>query len=123
GQSVPGIAENERATPVAVRVVGRAVLPPGDAASRLGQGAMATSPAVARMAGGVDKVRPPYVIAVRFRPGVDKNQAQAALLARLRKVNDQFFFRQPARPTDLVNFGRIQNLPLLVGGLLAGLAG
>jgi hypothetical protein len=123
GQSVQGIAENERATPVAVRVVGRAVLPPGDSASRLGQGAMATSPAVARMAGGVNKVRPPYVIAVRFRPGVDKNQAQAALLARLQKVNDQFILREPARPTDLVNFGRIENLPILLGGLLAGLAG
>jgi hypothetical protein len=120
GSTLSGIAENEQARPVTMRVVGRGVLPPGNAAGRLGQGAVVTRAGLLRLAGGT--ARSPYVIAARFRPGTHRRAALASLDHGLTSVDHQFVLRDTAVPTDLVNFGRIQRLPLIVGAVLALLA-
>jgi ABC-type lipoprotein release transport system permease subunit len=61
-------------------------------------------------------------MAVTFRPGVDTAQGVARLDRRLSAVDDNFFTQPPTTPTDLVNFGRIQNLPLILASGLAVLA-
>jgi ABC-type lipoprotein release transport system permease subunit len=58
---------------------------------------------------------------VRFAPGVDRSQAQASLVRRLQTVGS-FQVAAPPKPVDLVNFGRVKNLPLVLAGLLAVLA-
>ncbi len=120
GTTLLGNAENEGAPPVLVRVVGTVVLPPGDVSAHLGDGVIVTRQALVRLAGG--RVRSPYVIAVAFRPGVDTTQAVAHLDRRLAAVDQNFFTQSPTTPTDLVNFGRIQNLPLILGSVLAVMA-
>jgi predicted lysophospholipase L1 biosynthesis ABC-type transport system permease subunit len=50
--------------------------------------------------------------------------AVAALpaIAEADSVDENFLTQPPTTPADLVNFGRIQNLPLILGGVLAVLA-
>jgi hypothetical protein len=40
----------------------------------------------------------------------------------LSAVDENFFTQRPTTPTGLVNFGRIQNLPLILGLVLAVMA-
>ncbi len=120
GTTLLGNAENEGAPPVPVRVVGTVVLPPGDVSAHLGDGVIVTRQALVRLAGG--QARSPYVIAVAFRPSVDTAEAVARLDRRLSAVDRNFFTQSPTTPTDLVNFGRIQNLPLILGSVLAVMA-
>jgi ABC-type antimicrobial peptide transport system permease subunit len=120
GTTLLGSAENDRAPLVPVRVTGIAVLPPGDAGAHLGDGVLVTRQALVRLAGG--KVRSPYVIAVTFRPGADTAGARARLSQRLSAIDQNFFTQSAATPTDLVNFGRIQDLPVILGSLLAVVA-
>jgi len=120
GATLLGNAENERAPQVPVRMVGTAVLPPGDVSAHLGDGVIVTRQALVRLSGG--RPRSPYVIAVTFRPGVDTAGAVARLGHRLSAVDENFFTQRPTTPTDLVNFGRIQNLPLILGLVLAVMA-
>jgi ABC-type antimicrobial peptide transport system permease subunit len=120
GATLRGNAENEGAPEVPVRVVGTAVLPPGDVSAHLGDGVIVTRQALVRLAGG--RARSPYVMAVTFRPGVGTAQGVARLDRRLAAVDKNFFTQPPTTPTDLVNFGRIQNLPLILASGLAVLA-
>ncbi len=117
GETLQGHAENDRAPSVPVHIVGTVVLPPGDISTHLGDGVMVTRRALVRLAGG--SVRSPYVMAVDFRPGIDRAAATADLERRLHSVDSEFFTQPPATPSDLVNFGRIQNLPVLLGSILA----
>jgi ABC-type antimicrobial peptide transport system permease subunit len=56
---------------------------------------------------------------IKFAPGVSKTQA----LAHIRTVSGKDYdIVLPTRPGDLVNFGQVQNLPLLLAGLIAVLA-
>jgi ABC-type antimicrobial peptide transport system permease subunit len=120
GATLAGSAENEAAPPVPVRVTGTVILPPGDISAHLGDGVLVTRQALLRMAGG--RVRSPYVIAVTFRPGADTARAEARLDRLLSAVDGNFFTQPPSTPADLVNFGGIQNLPLILGSLLAAMA-
>jgi hypothetical protein len=121
GSSLRGNAENQWAPQVPVRVTATVVLPPGDIGAHLGDGVIATRQALLlRLAGG--QARSPYVIAVAFRPGVDTAAAVARLDRRLCAVDQNFFTQPPTAPTDLVNFGRIQDLPLILGSVLAVMA-
>jgi ABC-type lipoprotein release transport system permease subunit len=119
GATLTGNAENQRAPQVPVRMVGTAVLPPGDVSAHLGDGVIVTRQALVRLAGG--QARSPYVMAVTFRPGVGP-AAGARLDHRLAAVDRNFFTQAPATPTDLVNFGQIQDLPVILGSVLAVLA-
>jgi putative ABC transport system permease protein len=57
---------------------------------------------------------------MRFQPGVDKRQAIADLSTRVNPLG--VAITTPDKPVDLLNFGRVQNLPLLLAGLLGALA-
>jgi putative ABC transport system permease protein len=58
---------------------------------------------------------------VRFRPGVAPAAGVAALASRLDR-RGPYDVQLASTPTDLVNFGRVQAMPLLVGVALGALA-
>jgi putative ABC transport system permease protein len=105
---------------VMFKVVGRGVFPSLSDASGLGKGAATTIAGLERSLGpGVDA--PPMDTAlVRFRPGVDKAHAIAELNRDLTADGDALF--KPGKPVDLLNFGRVQNLPIVLAGLLGAVA-
>jgi hypothetical protein len=102
-------------------VVGRVVTPPQSAAPQLGDGALLTEAAVRMLLGktfaagsvGTD-------VYARLRPGADPRAVAAALRPI---VGRGFTVVEPQKPTDIVNFGRVQELPLILAGILAFLAG
>ena len=113
-------------------VVGTVVIPPNSDSARLGSGAVITYDAVKRMAPPDFKHLPQQTdLYFRFAPGVNKAQAMAAV-RKLPVVNtngkgttaleNDYAIILPQRPTDLVNFGQVQNLPFLLAGLVAVLA-
>lgn len=99
-----------------MRLVGTAIFPDlGDQLS-LGQGALTTTATLRDTV--KEAAPPPDSVLVRFRPGTDT----AAAIARLQRRFDPasgFSVAPAPQPVDLVNFGRVQSLPLVVGGLLA----
>jgi hypothetical protein len=101
------------------RVVGRVVMRPQSSNARLGRGAVLDYSAEKRLVPpGVDV--PPITDAeLRLAPDVDHQHALAAIRARL---GDAYEMSTPERPADLVNFGRVQNLPLILGAIV-GLLG
>jgi ABC-type antimicrobial peptide transport system permease subunit len=104
---------------VPMRVVGVVVLPPNSDSARLGVGAVMSYEAEKSMI--PPQVRPPPTsdIYMRLAPGVNK----AAVLKDIRRsLGSDYSMSLPSRPTDLVNFGQVQNLPLLLAGLVALLA-
>ena len=110
---VPGLRR------VRMKVVGRAVVPP-EHNPQLGEGALITQAAVRRLlggrraAGGVGSD-----VFVRLEPGARRSRVLAALRP---KVGRAFAVVENETPTDIVNFGRVQSLPLILAGLLAVLA-
>ena len=112
---VPGLRRRARMT-----VVGRVVVPPQAFSPQLGEGALITVAAVRKLisqqlaAGGIGTD-----IYVRLEPGADRRR----VLAELRpKVGQGFSVVENTKPTDIVNFGRVQKLPLILAGILALLA-
>src|SRR5439155_24485768 len=100
-------------------VVGTVVLPPHSDSARLGVGAGLTFEAEKRMVPPEVHAPPLSDLYVRFAPGVDRS---AAVTSLRRALTEGFDFILPSRPSDLVNFGQVQNLPLLLAGLVAVLA-
>jgi len=94
-----------------MRVVGRAVFPPISDTTGLGKGALITYDALLRLVPGAG---PAQELNIRFAPGVDK----AAAIRDLKRIDEAFSPQEPIRPTDLINFGRVQSLPLVLAGLL-----
>jgi len=105
------------------RVVGRAVLVPGEASGHLGEGAVVTPGGLVHFASGATTT-PPFVLAVKFRAGVNVAAATKSLGDRLVKVDGGFEgnVNTPTPPTDLLDFGHVSYLPFVLGGILAGLA-
>jgi ABC-type lipoprotein release transport system permease subunit len=101
------------------RVVGRAVIRPQSDTARLGRGAVLDYAAESRLV--PPDVHPPPLSDVEFRlaPGVDRARALADLAERL---GSDYQLTTPGPPADLVNFGRVQNLPLIFGAIV-GLLG
>jgi len=65
---------------------------------------------------------PPFDgLLVRFRPGVSPSAGVAALGARLQRLGP-IAVQGQGPPVDLLNFGEVQSLPLLLGGSLGVLA-
>ncbi|MGZ4207501.1 MAG: FtsX-like permease family protein, partial [Actinomycetota bacterium] len=114
-----GIDAIQGAVKVPLRVVGSVVLPPSSDSARLGVGAVFPIDAEKTMIPA--SVNPPPItdFLIRFAPGVDKKRALAQLL---REVGSDYSAIPQTRPSDLVNFGQVQNLPLLLAGLVALLA-
>jgi hypothetical protein len=107
------------------RVVGEGVFPTLSDAMGLGKG-LAITPAGLKRSLPPDVEEPPPVdqALVRFRPGVNKAKAVADLERQVAGAFGPggYFVVRPERPTDLVNFGRVQSLPVLLAALLGTLA-
>jgi predicted lysophospholipase L1 biosynthesis ABC-type transport system permease subunit len=86
----------------------------------LGKGAATTTEAFKRALGPLVQAPPSQFAVLRFRPGVDKTRAIADLARRVEPAGSTVL--PPQKPVDLVNFGRVQNLPVLLAALLGTLA-
>jgi hypothetical protein len=105
--------------PLPMRVVGRGVLAPINDLEQLGHGAI-ISPAAVSAFGAQAKgftIPPPGEAFIRFRPGLAKAAARAALQNRLLRTAD-ISVLAPTQPIDVVNFGQVRELPELLAGLL-----
>ncbi len=123
GQTVDAVLPESTAHPVPVRIVGRAVLPQADASAGLGRGTVATIDGVRRLAGDSGEFPDPTNAFLRFPPGADKARARARLQDRLdATLGKGWTVAAPERPTDVVNFGHVQNLPVVLAAVLALLA-
>ncbi|HZA74810.1 MAG TPA: ABC transporter permease [Acidimicrobiales bacterium] len=103
--------------PVEMRVVGRAVFPSVGAASRLGEGLVAT-------VAGAEAVAPPdlpllYELFARVGSGVDPDEVVADLNAR---AGTNATVEPRREPSDILNFGRVESMPYVLGGILATIA-
>ena len=101
-------------------VVGTVVIPPNSDTARLGSGGVITYDGVRAMVPkGFTDLPPVTDLYIRFTPGVDKDKAVRHYRQLL---NRNYDILTPSRPGDLVNFGQVQNLPVLLAGLIAVLA-
>ena len=120
GQTVSvGLVGQSRRIPFLV--IGTAVFPALGDAIELGTGAELTVAGLRRLPPpGLSP--PPYNgLVVTFRPGVTAQQGISALTAPIQRLGP-YAVSGPSTPADLVNFGQLQELPLLLGlalGLLA----
>jgi len=105
--------------PQTMRVVGTGVLPPTSNASQLGDGVELTYTGELRLAPPGVTPPPAFDAFVRFAPGVTTTAGLAALN---RDVDPAFYVAPPSKPSDVVNFGHVQSLPIVLAGLLAALA-
>src|SRR5439155_19281975 len=102
--------------PATFRVVGRVVIRPHSDTARLGAGAVLDFAAESRLI--PRGVHPPPLsdVELRLAPGVDRARTLAALAKRL---GGDYSLTTPQRPAHLVNFGRVQSLPLIFGAIVA----
>ena len=123
GATIRASAIGQSSPLLPARVVGQAVLVPAEAAGHLGEGAVVTPGGLLHFASGATTT-PPFVLAVKFRSGVDMAAAAKSLGDLLVKVDRGFDgnVSRPPPPTDLVDFGHVTYLPFALGGILAGLA-
>lgn len=98
-----------------MRVVGRGVLATGfSGIARLGQGAVFHTRDARRLAPDT----PASDAVLRLAPGTDRQ----ALRQRLSRRLGDLYERPLQKPSDIVDFGRVRGLPLLLAGLLAVIA-
>ena len=114
--SLPGFGRRERLT-----VIGAAVFPTLGDTVGLGTGAEVTPAALHGLAPPGLQFPPFDGLLVRFRPGVSPSAGVAALGARLQRLGP-IAVQGQGPPVDLLNFGEVQSLPLLLGGSLGVLA-
>jgi ABC-type lipoprotein release transport system permease subunit len=103
--------------PKPLRIVGEAVIPPVGDVGRFGEGALVDYRAAPYLVRGAP---PADTLFVRTAPGVDPLSLGRSLVHEIR--HGQPYLQLPSRPNDLVNFGRVQNLPLLLSALVALMA-
>ena len=101
-------------------IVGTTVFPTLSDTLGLGTGA-ALTPGGARYLLPAKTAMPPPEVFVRFRPGIGPQAGRQALAARLARLGS-FTVEGPAAPTDLLNFGQVQDLPQVLGTGLAAVA-
>lgn len=108
---------------IRMRIVGTGIIPAIGSNVQFGEGAMVRYGGLAAMC-DCDPIPPPDTAFVRYAPGVDARKATRELRALLRTKKEAagLDVTRPEKPTDLVNFGRVQALPLILAGLLGGLA-
>ncbi len=119
GDTIANITLAGVPAPRPLRVVGTGIFPTLSDDLGLGHGAYVTMGYLRQSLG---KYLPgPDTILVRFQPGTDR----AAAIARLNRTVGEggaVGVQAAQKPIDLINFGRVQNLPLAVGLLLGLLA-
>jgi ABC-type lipoprotein release transport system permease subunit len=103
--------------PQPFRVVGIGVIPPVGDVGRLGEGALVRYSSLTRF---IADAPPPDQLLVRL----DSATNRTSFIAGLRKAYPKILgeIDRPQEPSDLVNFGRVQNMPVILAGLLAALA-
>ena len=114
--SLPGFRRREQLT-----VVGAAVFPTLGDTIGLGTGAEVTFAALDGLAPPSLQLPPFDGLLVRFRPGVSPSAGIAALTVRLQRLGP-IAVQAQSPPADLLNFGEVQSMPLLLGGSLGVLA-
>jgi hypothetical protein len=107
--------------PSRLRIVGTAVFPTLSDALGLGKGVALTVSGLRRLLPSGLPAPPLDTLLVRFRPSADAEAGVNALAVREARLGP-YVVQGPATPTDLVNFGRVQDLPLLLGVALSLLA-
>jgi hypothetical protein len=108
-----------RPNPVRFRIVASGVLPPTSDAGQLGEGAYLTYSGEERLAPPGITIPPAGSAFVRFAPGVDQ---QVGIAAVTKDAGPGYYAIPPPKPTDVVNFGRVESLPVLTAVLLGALA-
>ena len=103
---------------VTMRIVGRSVTPIFFGEARLGEGALASYDSTPLFVTDPDEATASEAV-VRWAPdatAADKQRVEAALA----EVAGRTLVELPLEtPTDIVNFGRVQNMPLVLGAVLA----
>jgi hypothetical protein len=114
----------DSAEPVPFRVVGEGVFPSLSDAMGLGRGLAITPEGLERSLPPNADVPPVDNALIRLRPGVDKTRAVADIDRHVAGSFGPggFYVVRADRPTDLVNFGRVQSLPVVLAALLGTLA-
>ena len=102
-------------------IVGTSVFPTLSDTLGLGTGAALTPAGLRYLVPAKTTIPPPAALFVRFRPGVEPQAGRQDLAARLAEVGS-FTVDGPATPTDLLNFGQVQDLPQVLGTGLAAVA-
>jgi len=122
GQTVDAVMSASSAQPAPVHIVGRAVLPQQDVSTGLGRGTVITVDGLRRLAGNSDFPDPTNVV-VRFAHGTDKERQRARLQDGLTAaLGEGWTVAAPTTPTDVVNFGHVQNLPVVLAAVVGLLA-
>lgn len=115
---------------VTYTVVGRTVIPPSGFSPAIpGEGALLTLDGMARggrLAGfdNPDLDDDVTDVFVRFSPGANEREVIAAIAAFMGAAEDPSAIvdQRPDKPADIISFGRVQNLPLLLGLILGFVA-
>lgn len=110
---VPGADRRARMT-----VVGRVVLPAFSDTARFGEGGLLTFRGLRRLAPRF----PATDAIIRLRASDDRASVLASLRRQLQRPPAPLVDTARQTPTDLVNFGRVQNMPLLLAAVVAALA-
>jgi ABC-type lipoprotein release transport system permease subunit len=107
--------------PRRLKIVGATVFPALSDGLGLGQGAALTISAMRHLLPHGQHPPPFDTLLVRFHPNIGAQAGRDALALREAHAGP-FIVLAAETPTDLVNFGRVQNLPMLLGIALSGLA-
>jgi hypothetical protein len=118
GDTVPVAPSATGRDPVPMHVVGRAVFPVFGLVGRLGDGVFVGAPGWERIA-GVPLDDADTSVLVRLGPGADLDAVVEHLGDEL---GGPIFPITQGRPTDIVNFGRVEATPYLLGAILAALS-
>jgi FtsX-like permease family len=104
--------------PVPMRVVGRAVFPVFGEVGRLGDGVFVSKPGWERVVGEpLDAADTGLLLKLAAGANID------AVVADLeQQIGDTVFVIGQGKPTDIVNFGRVEATPYLLGGILGALS-
>ena len=108
----------------AMTIVGTTVFPTLSDGLDLGTGAQVTPGALRYLLPAAGAVPPADTLFVRYRPGITAPAGRRALAARLAQSGQrgQFAVDGPATPTDLLNFGQVQDLPQVLAAGLGAVA-
>jgi hypothetical protein len=121
GDTIPVSVTVPNAPVRPMTIVGTTVFPTLSDTLGLGTGAALTPGGVRHLLPAKVENPPPAVVFVRFRPGAEPQATRQALAARLAPLGS-FTVDGPATPTDLLNFGQVQDLPQVLGIGLAVVA-
>jgi hypothetical protein len=121
GATIPVSVSVPNAPARPMTIVGTTVFPTLSDRLGLGTGAALTPGGVRHLAPAKAVIPPPGDVLVRFRPDVEPQAGRQELATQLARVGS-FTVDGPATPTDLLNFGQVQDLPQVLGVGLAAVA-